>query len=183
MRAHYDMELTVLVDVVQGIEHRQVGTHESPLVVPTLVWLEHADGPPLALAKLLDAAPTFIDEVGLGVEDRELTGELDLSGDRPATVVPDMKLPGEMVEGGAKVKKDLSHSQRPVGFNSGQLAQVEAVLKSAPVYLGPNGPCMAWRPELPDLTLKYSKLALCPRKLRDWPFEAPAHMPSLFTPE
>jgi hypothetical protein len=82
-----------------------------------------------------------------------------------------------MVEGGAEVEHNLAGHECPMGFDIGQLAQVEAVFKSAPVLFGPHGPAFMWRPQGFDLLLEYMQLSLCTSPLRDWPFKTPGHFP------
>jgi hypothetical protein len=175
LRARYEMQLPVLVDVVKGVQVAQSAPNVAPLVVPSYVWLQKADRTLLVRSKLLDPTLAFPLELGRAVEDRELARRLDGFGNGARAVVANVKLPDEVIQGGPQVEHDLPRDECPGGFDGGQLVQVEAVLKSAPVRFGPHGPCVVWGPPGPDFTLEHVELRLCSGPLSDWPFEAPRH--------
>lgn len=108
------------------------------------------------------------------IKDRELASFLN-NGGNDSIELPNVELVDEVVKRGAQVEHDLSDNQCPLGLDAGQLAQVEAVFQSTPVFFAPHGPGFAWRPNGLDLMLEYSELTLCSGQLRDWPFEAPRH--------
>lgn len=174
LHARYDMQLSVLVDVVKGVEVVERSPHAAPLVVTQHIWLKKADGPLVALAQRLDASLTFFAEPRTVIEDRELAGTLDGSRDA-AAVVAGVKLPYELIQGAAQVEHDLARNECPRGLNARELSQVEAVFKATAVLFGLRGPRLIWMPPTLDFVLDDRELRLCSGQLRGWAFDAPRH--------
>lgn len=170
LRARYDMQLPVLVDVVKGVQIGEVPPDVRPFVAPSYVRLEMSERSPIALAQVRNATKVAVPTPGTRI-DRELCDSFDF-GREGAAESADVQFVGEVVQRRAEVEHDLARHERPPRLDAGQIAEIEAVLQSAPVYFGPNGPRFAWRPDRKDLLLKRYQLKLASSQLGEWPFEA-----------
>jgi hypothetical protein len=177
-RGRYHMELPVFVDVVEGIEKSEGLPNVKPAIIPSYVWLQVLDRPLITPSQLLHPPGPLIKKIGLRTEDREQRPPLSLLGDSTSEVA-NMQFVSEVVQCAPKIEDDFPSPQSPVRIDGPQLAQIEAVLKSSPIYFGPNGPCLRWRPYGSDLLLEFYSLEIGARELGDWPFKAPAHPISL----
>lgn len=173
LRARYEMQLPVLIDVVEDVQPVEGISRHLPAVVPSYVWLKVADRSPLAPTEVPDPLVAPVLPFLRGVEDREHDRLFEVQlGRELAAISAEVEFVGEVVERGAQVEHDLPGPERPVGIDAGQLAHIEAVLKSAPVFFGPNGPSLTWRPDRFDLTLEFPELTVSAREFGEWPFEA-----------
>ena len=163
----------MLVDIMDGRKYRKSAARTLLAVVPSVVWLKVLERSSVGSAELLDPVDVFVPIRPFSV-DGELTGLLDLFRD-PSLETSNVELKYEMIQSGAEVEKNLSNCKRPFGLNVGQLTEIEAILKSAPISFGTNGPSFAGRPDVLNVILEVCELSISTRQLGEWPFDASGH--------
>jgi len=163
LRGAYEMELPVLIDVVKSVEATEPIANAAPLIVPSYVWLEVMEGPQVSLTEALDSP----DVVGVSARpsvDRELSPSTGPAR-QFSPEAPDMQLIDQIVQRRSQVEEDLPSLECPVRLNAGQLIDIEAILKSRPVRLGPDGPeLVAWE-DLGNFCTEFFQLSAAPPKL------------------
>jgi hypothetical protein len=169
----YKMQVPMLVRVVPGAQLAEPKAGVGHCVAPSYVWLKVMERASLSFRQTLDPGTVRIESGSVGI-DRELCPPFDFLG-HLATEMPDMQLIGQMVKRRPEIEENLSKDESPLGVDIRQLAEIETVLQSMPVFFEPNGPSFEWRPSDGDLLLERLCVIACPSHLGMSTLKRPAH--------
>lgn len=133
----YDMQGSMLVDVVQRADQRQATPHILEFVVPSYVRLQMLDGCLMATAQSPDAVPTLPWPRRI-LTNWERTYFGHLVGDMPSEP-PNVQLKHEMIQSGPQIEETISNQERPSVVDLLEPADAKDILQPIAVSFNSDG--------------------------------------------